>query len=99
MDAVLIVESVYVVPLYVTLVTLLYVSKYPQLILTTVGLLPAFALCQALIASNPYVGDIPVPLSPLPSNPDTFWEYIFAFLAQPNVLPQAIPATWVPCPS
>ena len=68
----------YVAPLYVKLVTLVKYFIYPQLILTTVGLLApvlgsfGLFLCQSLIASNASVIDIPVPLSLVPSNPLNF---------------------------
>ena len=55
-------------------------------------------LCHNLIQSNALEVVIPVPLSPLPSNPESFTTYISAFFAHPKVLPATVDATCVPCP-
>ena len=71
------------------------VVPYPQLMLTTVGLLalaPDLLLCHKRIVSNALAILIPLLGSNVPSSPPSFCEYILAFLAQPNVLPEAIPA-------
>ena len=82
-----------------------YLLKYPQLILTTVGRLTpvstsgVFVLCHSFIISKQSEIGIPEFGSDDPCSPATLIEYIFEFFAQPYVLPAAIPATCVPCPS